>query len=269
MTTSTTPVASSAVTERRMPRSAMVTTGTSGSGMLPTAASSSTGAVRVVVTTSPPGATEPGAASRRAGTPSAPSGRPAARRASASGSRRQGQRRLLDHRRDTRHDRVVERRRQHADARLGRGHRHGVVVEQLCEIRQYGLEGCLHPFVRLIGPVAQPHHPLVCVVVVVGHLFGRLLGHRPKGLVGRVGGRRIELDLVRREPEQPGHLEPEVLALLLDEMDVAPLPLVAEHREVVLGPARPVQLTDVGSRGRAPARAGRGSTLASAMSSSI
>ena len=38
MTTSTTPVVSSAATDRRMPRSAMVTTGTSGSGMLPTAA---------------------------------------------------------------------------------------------------------------------------------------------------------------------------------------------------------------------------------------
>ena len=156
---------SSTSTSRRMPRSSMVTTGTSGSGMLRTAASAHSRS-RHDVARSPRrprvrardvlhlGQQVP---HRRA------SGCPAGRRASASAGRSGGSSvASFDDR-----GRHGSRPRRGGDdgstptpaSAASRGRR--VVVEQLGHIRRStASQGRLHPAVRLLGAVAEPQHPL-------------------------------------------------------------------------------------------------------------
>ena len=87
---------SSSVTSRRIPRSAIVTTGSSGSGR----SAAIFQAAPSCVTTSPPGASGAGAASRRAGARGARCAGRAGRRPIAGDDLRDGQRRLDDDRLD-------------------------------------------------------------------------------------------------------------------------------------------------------------------------
>ena len=157
----------------------------------------------------------------------------------------QVERRLLAHRSNLRRHGLVQRRRPHPDPRRGSSDRRLVVDEQLRQVGQHPVEPGLHPAVRLLGAVAEPHDPQGRVVAVVAHLLERLAGHPGEDGVAGTEQSGIQLSLVRGEPQQPGHLLPEVAPLLLDEVDVAPVPLVAQHREVVLAAARAVERADV------------------------
>ena len=197
------------------------------------------------VTTSRRGASARCAASRRAGSPSASSARRRGRHASATATRRAAPASPGRRPRDACHHGIVQARRQHPDAAPGRLDRGLVVVEELGEVGQDAFECGLHPAARLRGAVTETDDPQRGVVEVVAHLLERLAGDPGDEVVARTGERGVQLDLVGGEPQQPGHLVCEVPALLLDEVHVAPVALVAQHRVVVLAAAGAVDRADV------------------------
>ena len=163
---------SSSVTSRRMPRSAMVTTGSSGSGT--SAAIFQAARASVSVTTSPPGASGAGAASRRAGSPSCSVCRPCRPPPTAGATCGTRQRRLGERpprsRSSTAARSAAGRRRPGATSAVDRARtarrRSGHTASSAACIRRCDS----------VGAVAEPQRPVPGVVEVVGDLLDRLAG---------------------------------------------------------------------------------------------
>ena len=89
---------------------------------------------------------------------------------------------------------------------------------------------------------------MVGVVDVVGDLLDGLARHAGQRLVGAAEQGGVQLGLVAREDQQPGHGDPEVGLRPLDEVHAAELALVAPVGQVVLTAAVSLEQTGVGEQ---------------------
>jgi hypothetical protein len=99
--------------------------------------------------------------------------------------------------------------------------------------------------VRLLGAVAEPYRPQAGVVEVVRDLLAGLAGDGGEPGVGAPAQRGVERQLVRRQEQQLGDGDREVAVRQFDQQSVAELPVVAQVRQRVLVPARPLQFAGV------------------------
>ena len=159
-----------------------------------------------------------------------------------------GQRGLGHNPADVARSLVPQRRRQGPHSCVGGGDTHGVVLEELGDIGRDPGERRLHAVVRRRSPVPEPQHPLAGMVTVVVDLLDRFGRHTGDRLVARGDQRGIQLALVGGEPQHPRHLETEVAAFLLDQVNVVKVPLVSQVGQLVLGAAGPVELTGSGQQ---------------------
>src|SRR5512132_2508564 len=120
-----------------------------------------------------------------------------------------------------------------------------VGTEKLVDTGPEAIHARLHTTMTLLGTVTQAPGPAGGMVLVVVDLLDRFARDSGDGRVDRVGQPRVEQTLVCGEEELPGDGLREVAVGLFDELNVNEVALIPEKSEVVLGPARGLDLPRV------------------------